>query len=608
MENESKKKIKNKVILYTVGGVLTANLVKDIVLGIKDSSIRGKSDASHENSVGYENINTRFNTKVHINNFVVLHIKRKEYNDITALTNKLNKCKNEGISVSLVFECDADTLGEMYMDTDYLESILKRFDIDMPIYFDIDKIMSNKKLNNTMKKEIIESFLNKIDNSSYRIGIYGSDTNLNDLNNHLVDITNRSVFLVRDSEEVKYIGNIDITKSLSGNITASKNLSMVTDSNVILPCSAMYIVGENETLHSIALKCGLSEEDLMKYNNVKEVSVGDSLYIPNLYEVIDSNKDLVSYNFGVKKGIDISDYQDTISWDRVSETSDYVIVEVARIKSNTYLDTASEHIQNVITNNIDLGLYMCLGGKEETSIVLERISNYLDRLDSELKSKNINIDKSKTPIFIDFELDSSDTNYYDIAQGFKELCNNHGFMNVGIYGNYSTLDSISKSFKRNGNSLKDNDFYIWAAGGPNYKDESKWINKGFKLSELEEVTETSNNDYTVSMQQVTNVCTDTGATNSMGHCDVSFLYDESMFSDNSEVEDKEEYTEYLEVDLNKYKNVPYETIIHGVQNSLTFFTALGYSVLFLKIVGKKLILSIKKRKMINDEIKKELKK
>lgn len=608
MENESKKKIKNKVILYTVGGVLTANLVKDVVLGIKDSSIRGKSDASHENSVGYENINTRFNTKVHVNNFVVLHIKRKEYNDITALTNKLNKCKNEGISVSLVFECDADTLGEMYMDTDYLESILKRFDIDMPIYFDIDKIMSNKKLNNTMKKEIIESFLNKIDNSSYRIGIYGSDTNLNDLNNHLVDITNRSVFLVRDSEEVKYIGNIDMTKSLSGNITASKNLSMVTDSNVILPCSAMYIVGENETLHSIALKCGLSEEDLMKYNNVKEVSVGDSLYIPNLYEVIDSNKDLVSYNFGVKKGIDISDYQDTISWDRVSETSDYVIVEVARIKSDTYLDTASEHIQNVITNNIDLGLYMCLGGKEETSIVLERISNYLDRLDSELKSKNINIDKSKTPIFIDFEVDSSDTNYYDIAQGFKELCNNHGFMNVGIYGNYSTLDSISKSFKRNGNSLKDSDFYIWAAGGPNYKDESKWINKGFKLSELEEVTETSNNDYTVSMQQVTNVCTDTGATNSMDHCDVSFLYDESMFSDNSEVEDKEEYTEYLEVDLNKYKNVPYETIIHGVQNSLTFFTALGYSVLFLKIVGKKLILSIKKRKMMNDEIKKELKK
>lgn len=608
MENESKKKIKNKVILYTVGGALTANLVKDVVLGIKDSSIRGKSDASHENTVGYENINTRFNTKVHVNNFVVLHIKRKEYNDITALTNKLNKCKNEGISVSLVFECDADTLGEMYMDTDYLESILKRFDIDMPIYFDIDKIMSNKKLNNTMKKEIIESFLNKIDNSSYRIGIYGSDTNLNDLNNHLVDITNRSVFLVRDSEEVKYIGNIDITKSLSGNITASKNLSMVTASNVILPCSAMYIVGENETLHSIALKCGLSEEDLMKYNNVKEVSVGDSLYIPNLYEVIDSNKDLVSYNFGVRKGIDISDYQDTISWDRVSETSDYVIVEVARIKSDTYLDTTSEHIQNVITNNIDLGLYMCLGGKEETSIVLERISNYLDRLDSELKSKNINIDKSKTPIFIDFEVDSSDTNYYDIAQGFKELCNNHGFMNVGIYGNYSTLDSISKSFKRNDNSLKDNDFYIWAAGGPNYKDESKWINKGFKLSELEEVTETSNNDYTVSMQQVTNVCTDTGATNSMGHCDVSFLYDESMFSDNSEVEDKEEYTEYLEVDLNKYKNVPYETIIHGVQNSLTFFTALGYSVLFLKIVGKKLILSIKKRKMINDEIKKELKK
>lgn len=608
MDKEKKKLDKSKLIAYTLDGILTINAIKDVVIGIKAHDIKGKSDGTSENKIGYENINTRFNTKVHTNNFVVLHIKRRMYNDITALTNKLNKCKNEGISVSLVLDSDSSSLNDIYMDIDYLESILSRFDIDMPIYINIDKIMLNKKLNNTMKKEIIESFINKMDNSSYRIGIYGSDTNLNDLNNHLVDITNRSVFLVRDCEEVKYIGNIDITKGLSGEITASKNLSMVTDSNVILPCSAMYIVGENETLHSIALKCRLSEEDLMKYNNVKEVSVGDSLYIPNLYEVIDSNKDLVSYNFGVRKGIDISDYQDTISWDRVSETSDYVIVEVARIKSDTYLDTASEHIQNVITNNIDLGLYMCLGGKEETSIVLERISNYLDRLDSELKSKNINIDKSKTPIFIDFELDSSEINYYDIAQGFKELCNNHGFMNVGIYGNSNTLSCISDDFVKHGTSLKTADFYIWAAGGPNYKDESKWINKGFKMSELEEVTETSNNEYTVSMQQVTNVCTDTGATNSMGHCDVSFLYDESMFSDNSEVEDKEEYTEYLEVDLNRYKNVPYETIIHGVQNSLTFFTTLGYSVLFLKIVGKKLILSIKKRKMINDEIKKELKK
>lgn len=608
MDKEKKKLDKSKLIAYTLDGILTINAIKDVVIGIKAHDIKGKSDGTSENKVGYEDINTRFNTKVHTNNFVVLHIKRRMYNDITALTNKLNKCKNEGISVSLVLDCDASSLSDIYMDIDYLESILARFDIDMPIYINIDKIMSNKKLNNTMKKEIIESFLNKMDSSSFRIGLYGTDSNLSDLNNYLIDITNRGVFLVKDSEDIKYVGKTEITKSLNGEITSLENLSIVTDSNVIVPCSVKYIIGENESIHSIALKCGLSEEDLMRYNDVKEVHEGDSIYIPNLYEIIDTNTNLVSYNFGVSKGIDISDYQDSIDWDRVSETSDYVITEIARIKSDTYLDTVCDHIENIIASGIDLGLYMCLGGVEETDIVLDRVSKYLNRLDSELNEKHINIDKSKTPIFIDFELDSSDTNYYDIAQGFKELCNNHGFMNVGIYGNYSTLDSISKSFKRNGNSLKDNDFYIWAAGGPNYKDESKWINKGFKLSELEEVTETSNNDYTVSMQQVTNVCTDTGATNSMGHCDVSFLYDESMFSDNSEVEDKEEYTEYLEVDLNKYKNVPYETIIHGVQNSLTFFTALGYSVLFLKIVGKKLILSIKKRKMINDEIKKELKK
>lgn len=603
MDKEKKKLDKSKLIAYTLDGILTINAIKDVVIGIKAHDIKGKSDGTSENKVGYEDINTRFNTKVHTNNFVVLHIKRRMYNDITALTNKLNKCKNDGISVSLVLDCDASSLSDIYMDIDYLESILTRFDIDMPIYINIDKIMSNKKLNNTMKKEIIESFLNKMDSSSFRIGLYGTDSNLSDLNNYLIDITNRGVFLVKDSEDIKYVGKTEITKSLNGEITSLENLSIVTDSNVIVPCSVKYIIGENESIHSIALKCGLSEEDLMRYNDVKEVHEGDSIYIPNLYEIIDTNTNLVSYNFGVSKGIDISDYQDSIDWDRVSETSDYVITEIARIKSDTYLDTVCDHIENIIASDIDLGLYMCLGGVEETDIVLDRVSKYLNRLDSELNEKHINIDKSMTPIFIDFELDNDSIDYYSITNGFKELCNSHGFTKVGIYGNSNTLKCISKSFKNNNSSLKNSDFYIWGAGGPNYKDESKWLNKGYKMSELEEVTISSNEDYDVDMMQVTNVCTDTGATNSMGHCDVSFLYNDSMFDNNDT-----EYNEYLEVDLNKYKNVPLETIIHGVQNTLTFFTALGYTVLFIKIIGKKLVMSIKKRKMINDEIKRELKK
>ena len=73
MEKEDKKKI----ILYTVGGILTANAVKDVYLGIKDANIKGKRDFSDENTIGYENINTRFNTKVHTNNFVVLRVKRR---------------------------------------------------------------------------------------------------------------------------------------------------------------------------------------------------------------------------------------------------------------------------------------------------------------------------------------------------------------------------------------------------------------------------------------------------------------------------------------------------------------------------------------------------
>lgn len=601
MEKEDKKKI----ILYTVGGILTANAVKDVYLGIKDASIKGKRDFSDENTIGYENINTRFNTKVHTNNFVVLRVKRGSLNDITALTDKLNKCRNENISVSLVLDSNSCTLGDLYSDIDYLESILKKFEIDMPVYFNIDSIMNNKSLNNAMKRELISAFVDKMNDSSFRIGFYGTDTNLTDLHNYILDIGDKSIFLVKDNDEtIKYNGKTDIIKFTNGEIIASHDLSEIVDSNIKLSYSVKYLVSSGETIHSIALKCGLSEEDLHNYNGIRSVKEGDYIYIPNLYEVVDNKTNEVSYNFAVCKGIDISDYQDTINWDRVKETSDYVIVEVARIKSDSYLDTVSNHIENVLNNNIDLGLYMCLGGNLETDVVLERARNYLIKLDSELNEKGITIDKTCTPIFIDFELDDMSIDYYNICTKFRELCNEYGYTKVGVYGNSSTLSCIVKSFDNNDSSLNESDLYVWAAGGPNYKDESKWTNKGFKINELEEVTQNRNSSYEVDIQQVTNVCIDTGASNSAGHCDVSFLYNTDLFGDEAE----EEYTEYMEVDLNKYSNVPVETVIHGVQNSLTFFTALGYTVLFAKIIGKKLILSIKKRKLVNDEIKKELKK
>ena len=241
MEKEDKKKI----ILYTVGGILTANAVKDVYLGIKDANIKGKRDFSDENTIGYENINTRFNTKVHTNNFVVLRVKRRSLNDITALTDKLNKCRNENISVSLVLDSNSCTLGDLYSDIDYLESILKKFEIDMPVYFNIDSIMNNKSLNNAMKKELISAFVDKMNDSSFRIGFYGTDTNLTDLHNYILDISDKSIFLVKESEDlIKYNGRVDIVKSTSGEILASHNLSESIDSDIKLSYSVKYLVSE----------------------------------------------------------------------------------------------------------------------------------------------------------------------------------------------------------------------------------------------------------------------------------------------------------------------------------------------------------------------------
>ena len=597
-ENENiKSKKRKKTAGIILGTAATSNALSDVARYIISCNVERTTDGTPENTVGYEGYNIRFNTRIHSNNFVVLHVSEKTFNDITGLRDTLNQCKDKKISVSIVLDTKAENLAKMYKDIDFLQAILKQYNIDMPVYCNIDNIMNNKNLNNAEKNALIEAFLDKATRSNIYVGLYGTDTNLYDCNEFITKISEYDTFLIQDNETIKYQGTHNITKDLEGNISATIDLSsIVANANLnassSLVYSSNYIVAEGETMHSIALKCGLSENDLIKYNgNKKTVEVGDKILIPNLYMTINEETKEVKYNFAIARGIDISNYQYNIDWERVAQTSDYVIVEVARDDNDYlnndgyYLDSAIGQIIGTKSQNLDLGLYFCINKDMDASTYEERMESYLTRLDNELRENNINIDKSNIPVFLDFEVYSDINDYYELMQTFEKVCASHGFTKVGIYGNESTLNSICENMQsKHGLVLKNTDYYVWKAGGPQYSSNES-IDPGVRVEDLVEYRGESTSNFTVDMQQVTNVCNNVGASNEANHCDVSYLYDEEMFGRKYK---KDETTEIMEVDLNNYRNVPVNSICSGALNTLTGLTALCYAALGLKTLGKKL--------------------
>lgn len=597
-ENENiKSKNRKKTVGIILGAAATSNALSDVARYIISCNVERTTDGTPENTVGYEGYNIRFNTRIHSNNFVVLHVSEKTFNDITGLRDTLNQCKDKKISVSIVLDTKADNLAKMYKDIDFLQAILKQYNIDMPVYCNIDNIMNNKNLNNAEKSALIESFLDKATRSNLYVGLYGTDTNLYECNEFITKISEYDTFLIQDNETIRYQGTHNITKDLEGNISATVDLSsIVANANLnassSLVYSSNYIVAEGETMHSIALKCGLSENDLIKYNgNKKTVEAGDKILIPNLYMTINEETKEVKYNFAIARGIDISNYQYNIDWERVAQTSDYVIVEVARDDNDYqnndgyYLDSAIGQIVGTKSQNLDLGLYFCIYKDMDASTYEERIESYLTRLDNELRENNINIDKSNVPVFLDFDVYSDGNDYYELMQTFEKVCTSHGFTKVGIYGNESTLNSICENMQsKHGLVLKNTDYYVWKAGGPQYSSNES-IDPGVRVEDLVEYRGESTSNFTVDMQQVTNVCNNVGASNGANHCDVSYLYDEEMFGHKYK---EDETTEIMEVDLNNYRNIPVNSICSGALNTLTGLTALCYAALGLKTLGKKL--------------------
>lgn len=595
-KNEKRKMILASILDMVNGGALIAGPVLTANKGIHDwiDSIYHRGDT--ENTYGYDK---KPIVKINQNNFYVFNI--SSANDLVCadtyasiLDKKANDNTNSNVSYAVVLHTKACTLGEIYKDIDMIQAFLTRHLVELPIYLSIDELMENKKLDTKQKEELVNAFIKKFDMSKGYLGISGKDSNLVKFNEYVMDISAYDTYVIQDSEEIKYTGSHNMVKHLDSSITASDWLANSIASKQLnksenLVYSAVYTIQDNEDLNSVALKFGLSVNDLKKYNNIifKTPQSGDKILIPNLYVTVDPKTNDRAFTYAVASGIDISLFQGITDWNVISKTSDFVILRASSACLSK--DDASLAPKLVEVNNLNkpFGLYFCIEGNTvlTTDVFEARFRANIANFEAICNANGININKDNIPLFIDFEKFEANTDHLEIMRSAVRVANELGYSKVGLYANSSTTKRISQEYQGRGTSLANENTILWLAGGPNYltssyveakraeRNEENNARKanneptvdtplgqeiGFAIEDLEEQENTSFEGVIPAIRQVGNYVNNTGAANSDGVADYNYLYSDNLFGNDAFGETPESNPNTIESTIKSvddYRNV-----------------------------------------------------
>lgn len=595
-KNEKRKMILASILDMVNGGALIAGPLLTANRSMCDwvDSLYHRGDT--ENTYGYDK---KPIIKINQNNFYVFNISNAT--DLVCadtyasfLDKKVNDNTNSNVSYAVVLHTKACTLGEIYKDIDMIQAFLARHQVELPVYLSIDELMENKKLDTKQKEELVSAFIKKFDMSKGYLGISGKDSNLVKFNEYVMDITDYDTYVIQDSEEIKYTGSHNMIKHLDGSITASDWLANSIASKQLnksenLVYSAVYTIQDNEDLNSVALKFGLSVNDLKKYNNIKfkTPKSGDKILIPNLYVTVDPKTNDRAFTYAVASGIDISLFQGITDWNVISKTSDFVILRASSACLSK--DDASLAPKLVEVNNLNkpFGLYFCIEGNTvlTTDVFEARFRANIANFEAICNANGININKDNIPLFIDFEKFEANTDHLEIMRSAVRVANELGYSKVGLYANSSTTKRISQEYQSRGTSLANENTILWLAGGPNYltssyveakraeRNEENNARKanneptvdtplgqeiGFAIEDLEEQENTSFEGVIPAIRQVGNYVNNTGAANSDGVADYNYLYSDNLFGNDAFGETPESNPNTIESTIKSvddYRNV-----------------------------------------------------
>lgn len=510
---------KKKVSLLLAGFILTGSIGGTVYHFMKED----KDEVKVENEIGHENIFPGLNLSVDDQDFVVLDIGNHEDIGTYFQDMKMKYCNKNDISLGVVVTTDAKTESAIYDDVEYVNGILSKYQVDFPVYLDINSLMEEDSLNTEMKTKIAKDFLEKCASNDIYVGVYGTDTNLCRFKKYC-NISSYDAFLVMDSDKIKYDGTYYVVKDLKGNIRASEDLAKIikmngnnNSDNFVQDGS--YVVKKGDQLIDIALQSGMSENELLRFNDLrkKDISEGTVIRFPSLVAPTIPSGEFKTLNEPLV-GADLSYAQGSnVDWNKMKENFQFLILKCSQ---GMELDT---HFENNVKNSnlygIPIGAYCYNAYNLTNTISIDdfrvREEKQADFVLNALKNKKIDY-----PVYLDVELPSGgnwsefyNSEYIEVMLNTWEMKMKQSGYLPGLYFNQSGLEFLQSQV----NYDLSERFELWVAGGDQYTGESKDI-------EFDDVVVSSvlSERPNVAIAQATDSAVNAGAGNGRGHLDINF--------------------------------------------------------------------------------------
>ena len=527
-----------KVLLTRVLPIAMAGVIGVTASGISSSKVSKPKGES----IGYTNVIPNFEYGIDGNDFVILDVgSYKNFKVSKLLTNyKLKYCDKKDIENGLIISTNADTEGEILKDVLYLKDIMKEYNTELPVYLNIDKIVQNSSLDNSRKRNLITSFLEKCTTNNIYVGVTGKDTNLKLMKDNL-GIDDYDALVIKNNDTISYDGNYNYYVENKKIYKKNEELDLAKvikekdlNNKDRFRGDATYTYHKGDSLDEIALTTGLSVDDILYYNNIrhfpsllqdfsirdlifdKNLSDGQKLYIPSTTakakSINDSEKVEYEKSEELLRGADISAYNTVSNWEDMAKQFQYLILKAGEgtTKDPKYESFASSAAQN----NIPIGIYVV--NTADSRLNEDDIRKQVEQ-EAALAIEQASYRQVDYPIYIDLEKARTekieDKDLKIILETWYKKIVEAGYI-PGIYTSGSIATKIHNSIDE---SLY-NEYSLWYAYGEKYSVPTSYDQVG---SPSGSGLYAWNRDDVV-MQQASEAGTGSAGGNSSGYIDVDY--------------------------------------------------------------------------------------
>ena len=531
-----KSKAKGFSIKRAASGILAGLMIGGSALGITGCSTKEEPSKYPDYVPGYSSVS---DVKDPDDSFVILDVGNHERQ---TKAEEIKRGNDKDVALGLVISTDADNEAAIYDDVEYVRGLINKYDVNFPVYLNIESIINNKSLNNEMKGKLISDFLGKCTANHIFVGVYGTDETLC-LAEKYFDFKDYDAFVVMDSDEIKYSGVCTVFQTADGEIYSKEDLSKTIFTHGLNEASALVndkkvVVNNSDELFKLSLECGLSYNELLEYNAIKEEDLvaGGSIKIPS--RVGARVKSLENADLGDEMimGCDISSYQNNVDWEKTRENFEFVIIKVSQ--GNSIDNRFTSHIENANKYDIAAGVYCFNNYSAKNCGDFERFVE-LEKEQADVAISALGNHKVDFPVYLDVErINSSESGVewdyilpkkyvVSMINTWSDKVSEAGYI-PGIYFNgdcYSYFSRVYDQISNNSNRTADEAKFVenfrkmhkWLAGGEQY------TNKNYDISEVREPSAERRQKYDdISVFQVTSTAVNSGAGNGNGHVDVNF--------------------------------------------------------------------------------------